>query len=250
MQSYFAFFNRPAVLPAVSGLILLMLSACSDVSPSSQVLASVDGDDITTAELEHERDQSGAPRHADISKTLLDAMVKRRVLAQVSEQMGLEQDTGYHLELRRVREQLLVEVLYRRLEGTVDDPSADRVAQFINDHPWRFDKRRVLYLSHTPEGTTSDIVADTQAFPTPPGFPIMTIRAGEHMLWEGKVRHVIETQEIPFGGELARSWASNHLKSQAVERELAKLYQDALESGRLQYAPGYGPSGIRERRRN
>lgn len=240
-------FNRTTARLLAPLAACLVLSGCGNEVPSEQVIARVDGRDVTITEFEFETErQPAAPPTAD-DIAVLEVITRRKVLAQIAEERGLEQEPRYHFEFRRAREALLVDALYRELESDTPAPSDPQIVAYIARHAWQFAERRVLVLSTGNGETARQTTIDTAGFLEQPPFPIMTIAPGQKMLWQGAVHDVLDVREVPPAPGEARTWASDRLKVQRVEEKLVSLYGRALESGQLQYAPGYGPSGTQRR---
>lgn len=250
MHSNLALFNRTALWFGGCLSICVAVAGCSDPAPSGQILARVSGEDVTVQEFEHERGRMPDVPVSQIDNSSLETMVRRRALAQLARRRDLEQDPQYHFELRRTREELLVDALYRQLENDIQKPTQQDIADYIAGHPWQFSQRRIVALSSTDETDRAGLTIDTAHYNVRPPFPVMEIASGRSMLWQGKVHNVDQVREAPLEAETARVWASDRLMSAAVEKEVTKLLRQMLESGQLQYAPGYGPSGAQGRQRN
>lgn len=238
-------------LPRAFALILcLPIVSCEDAPPSGQVIAKVNGEDVTVPEFEFEvgRRPGDPPTLQDNAQ--LENMVRRAALAQIARDRGLEQDPEYHFALRRARDELLVDALYRRLQDQIAEPSETEIAAFVKAHPWQFTNRRVLELSRGDKAVERRLTIDTAEFSSRPPFPVMEIDAGQDLFWRGDVYRVSQILALPIETEAARQWATRQLRAAKVEEKVAGLYNDLLERGRLQYAPGYGPSSKQGRSRN
>lgn len=240
-------FNRTALSIGAAFTFFWMMSGCDDSQPSGQVIARVNGDDLTLPEFEHERGRMPDVPASGIDNAVVEAMVRRRALAQIAQQQGLEQDPQYHFELRRAREELLVEALHRRLASDAVKPSDQDIVTYMAKHPWQFSERRILQLSGADNGMASELTIDTAQYSVRPPFPLMEISTDRSMLWQGRVYIVSQVREAPLEAKAGRALALDRLISQAAEQKASKLYKQVLESGRLQYAPGYGPSGAQNR---
>ena len=240
-------FNRTALSFGAALTFFLMMSGCDNSQPSGQVIARVNGDDLTLPEFEHERGRMPEVPASGIDNAVVEAMVRRRALAQIAQQRGLEQDPQYHFELRRAREELLVGALYRRLANDARKSSDQDIVTYMAKHPWQFSERRILQLSGSGGGPASELTIDTADYAVRPPFPVMEISPGRSMLWQGRVYRVSQVREAPLEAKAGRAWALNRLTSAFAEQKASALYKQVLESGRLQYAPGYGPSGAQNR---
>ncbi len=173
---------------------------------------------------------------------LVRTLVARKVLASVAQERRLEEDVRYHFALRRAREGLLVDALRRDIEKELQAFSSAEVRNHILRHPWKYSGRRLVYLSLGSSAPTTELLLDSAMFDQQPPFPVMETKQGDVMLWEGRVWRVERIQKAPLEGADARDWAERQLRNLSVEKTLERIVNRALQDGRLQYAPGYGPS--------
>lgn len=223
------------------------ITACRSDVPTGQVIAQVHDQDVTISEFAFEAGRQPATPPTGADTAVLEAIARRKVFAHIAEERGLEQEPQYHFELRRAREALLSEALYRQLEGEVAAPSGTEVDAYIAAHPWKFAERRLLILQAGSGRTVREKTIDTASFAAKPPFPIMQISLGEKMRWQGEVHEVLEVRPIGIPLSDMKRWASDRMKAEKTDEKLEKLFARVLENGQLQYAPGYGPSGTQLR---
>lgn len=245
-----ALFNCHTLPRGLALMFCLAIASCGDAPPSGQVMARVGGEDVTVPEFEFEVGRRPGDPPSLQDNAHLEIMLRRTALAQIAKDRGLEQDPKYHFALQRARDELLVDALYRRLQDQTAEPGEQEIAGFMEAHPWQFTDRRVLELSRSDKAAESALTIDTAEFSSRPPFPIMEIAAGQDMLWRGEVYRVSRILALPIEAEAARQWAARQLRAAKVEDKVAGLYNDLLASGRLQYAPGYGPSREQGRARD
>ena len=90
---------------ALLGLILpATLSGCSGAAPKGEVLARVDGKEITLRDVEAERRAAGAGLSSD---AILHRLVDRTILANAARSRGLDQGLNIPVDMRRLRNDLL-----------------------------------------------------------------------------------------------------------------------------------------------
>lgn len=243
-------FNRYPLQSCLVLICCLAIVGCGEPAPSGQIIARVSGEDVTVPEFEFEVGRRPGVPPSLQDNAVLENMLRRTALAQIARDRGLEQDPKYHFDLRRARDELLVDALYRRLQDETAKPSEPEIARFVEAHPWQFTDRRVLELSRRDKAAEVRLTIDSAEFSSRPPFPVMEIATGQDLLWRGDVYRVSRILESPIEAEAASQWASEQLRAAKVEGEVAGLYNDLLESGRLQYAPGYGPSRGQGRARN
>ncbi len=129
-------------------LVPVLISACMQQPPRDQVLARVDGDDVTRRDVAAEIAASPAAYRGDdaIHGPALAAVVDRRLLVQEAYRRGLDRTPDYIAGIRRLREVLLVQLLDRQLRATAAPVSPDRIATFQQEHPWMFGRRQTIAI--------------------------------------------------------------------------------------------------------
>jgi peptidyl-prolyl cis-trans isomerase C len=115
------------------------LAGCSK-KPTDQVVAIVNGEEISLPELNAELGNAQVPPGVDkkvVQQQLLQRLVDRRLLAQAAKDQGLDRDPAYIVEQRRVMESMLVEKLAKRTNDTIPVPTAADVDKFIAGNQWK-----------------------------------------------------------------------------------------------------------------
>lgn len=138
--------NKFWLLAAASAL---SLTACSKGAPSGQVVARVNGEEITQTELNAELAAANVPPAArdKASPAMVQRMVDRKLLAQAAKKDGIDKDPTYILLRQRGDEALLVQRHLQRQSQTVNQaPSDDEVQGYLRNHPALTDQRQQLTL--------------------------------------------------------------------------------------------------------
>ena len=121
----------------------LALAGCQKKA-EGQVVAVVNGEEITSNELNAEIAELNVPANVDKTRVraeVLQTMVKRRLLAQAAKDAGLDRDPTYVSQERRMKEQLLVSMYGKKAFDTVAVPDTAKVDQYISSHPTLFGGR-------------------------------------------------------------------------------------------------------------
>jgi EpsD family peptidyl-prolyl cis-trans isomerase len=121
----------------------LALSGCGKKA-EGQVVAVVNGEEITLNELNGEIAELNIPANVDKTRVraeVLQRMVERRLLAQSAKDAGLDRDPTYVSQERRMKEQLLVSMYGKKAFDTVAVPDTVKVDQYISSHPTLFADR-------------------------------------------------------------------------------------------------------------
>jgi EpsD family peptidyl-prolyl cis-trans isomerase len=128
--------------------LALMLSACQKKA-EGQVVAVVNGEEITLTELNAEIAEMNLPASADknmVRSRVLQRMVDRRLLVQAAKEAGLDRDPAYLTQERRMQEQLLVSMYGKKAMDTIKVPDPTSLDRFISTHPGAFSGRKRFTL--------------------------------------------------------------------------------------------------------
>lgn len=129
---------------------VLALTACSSdkEAPTGQVVATVDGDEITLAELNAE--MAGLPPEAaespSVRQGVLESIVARRLLAQKAKADKLDQQPSAAILEKRARESVLAELVTENVRKSVPKPSDEEARRYIAENPYTFDQRRIFLV--------------------------------------------------------------------------------------------------------
>jgi len=133
--------------------MLALLSACDDKAkvPTGQVVATVNGEDITVHELNGElqtlqgRIPPDAPKKL-VEQAALQSVVERKMLADVAKKRGLDKNPQFLLAERRVDEGLLVQALQADIAKAVPKTTREAAQKFIDENPQLFAERKIYAL--------------------------------------------------------------------------------------------------------
>lgn len=134
-------FGKVAYVSLVAAL--LVTSGCGKKA-TGQVVAVVNGDEITLDELNAELNSVNLPPSADkklAMRQLLQQVVDRRLLAQTAKEQGLDRDPAYVTQQRRMNEDLLVRMYAKKSADTIPVPTAAEIDKYIAEHPLVFGSR-------------------------------------------------------------------------------------------------------------
>lgn len=134
-------FGKIAYVSLVAAL--LVTSGCGKKA-TGQVVAVVNGDEITLDELNAELNSVNLPPSADkklAMRQLLQQVVDRRLLAQTAKEQGLDRDPAYITQQRRTNEDLLVRMYAKKSADTIPVPTAAEIDKYIAGHPMVFGSR-------------------------------------------------------------------------------------------------------------
>jgi EpsD family peptidyl-prolyl cis-trans isomerase len=142
---------RVAVL-ASAGAAVLALSACgnSGKPPEGQVVATIDGRDVTIHELNAEiaqiPNQGGdAPRKL-VESVALARVIERKMLVAEAQKRKLDQNPQFLLAKQRTDETLLVQALQGDIQQKVTATPRENAQKFVAENPQVFGDRKIFTL--------------------------------------------------------------------------------------------------------
>ncbi|PZO91363.1 MAG: peptidyl-prolyl cis-trans isomerase, EpsD family [Sphingomonas sanxanigenens] len=136
----------------LAGTMLLALGACGKKDAAAglekgQVIATVDGKDITihelNAELQGIQMPTGEARKI-IEQNALQQIINRRILSDIARERGLDKTPAYLLQERRADDQILVDMLQRSIASTIPQPTKSEAQKFMDDNPEMFAQRKIF----------------------------------------------------------------------------------------------------------
>jgi EpsD family peptidyl-prolyl cis-trans isomerase len=281
--------NRISTLVAAS---CLALGACRFPSvtglsgegkaPTGQVVATVNGKEITRTEMEAELAGVNAP-DAKSRKTAeqqaLQMVVVRTVLASEARKEQLDKTPDFTLQQKRLTDNLLAQTLQNKLANSVPAPSDEEAQRFITDHPDIFAQRKIFVVDtiRMARPTDPNLIKGLQPLKTLPDVDayltanhiehartsgnidavgadprlvdaIVKLPPGEVFLYPANgvllVNQVRETHVVPFQGDQAQKYALALLKKQRMQETVARgLHQIVAEAAKtVVYNDAYKPA--------
>lgn len=135
---------------AVIALSAFALAACgSKDAPSGQVVATVDGVEITQSELNAElagRQAPNAQQQKQLQAAVLNQMVARVLLANAAKEQGLDDTPEAAIAKQRAQQAALIALLEKKLGASAPAISAEEVSQFVADNSEIFANRRIYVV--------------------------------------------------------------------------------------------------------
>ncbi len=248
--------------------------------PSGQVVATVNGEEITASELRAEMRgfSSSDPKVMKAAQqAALQQIIVRNLLAQKAKEQKLDKTADYGLELRRGEQGLLAQTYQRKLaiDGAAGDPRPGRSLCLVaprrlrrpQDHGGRSGDRRAeqdlsrpLQAAQHPEEVKALFSAEGVPYQGkrvvdrhPLGQPQMVeqiskLPAGEVFVVPQRnaliFNRISQVKAAPFQGDLAVNYAMNLLRNQkaqeTVRQQTQALYKAAEPS--VVYNAAYKPA--------
>jgi EpsD family peptidyl-prolyl cis-trans isomerase len=127
------------------GSVVALCAAGAAIGAADKVLATVDGEDITSAQVRLE--MQNAPGNAAVDNAVLQGLINRKLLAAEAKKRELDKTPIGAMQLKRADDFALVEILAVELVGQPSPIPEQDVAAFINGHPTMFAQRRLISLN-------------------------------------------------------------------------------------------------------
>lgn len=140
--------NNYLRVPAVAVACALALSAC-DKKPEGQIVAVVNGEEVSLSELNQEMRGANIPEGTDrklIQRSMLQRVIDRRLLAQAAKEQGIDRDPEYIAAERRASQDLLIQMYSRKAASGIKVPDAAALDKFMAENPAMFAQRTQLQL--------------------------------------------------------------------------------------------------------
>lgn len=256
----------------------LTLQACGG-EPTGQVVAVVNGEEITQAELNSEIAALSVPPTGDrdeIRRQILQQLVDRRLMAQVAKEEGFDRDPEFITRERKLREELLVQMYGQKVAETVGIPDTAAVKKFLADNPGKFAQRvtysvdqvvfnypsdpkvlKALEADKTLEEVENTLSLfkvnysrgtnnlDSRSLPTASLKQIQSLPPGEPFVipTQGRitVSVIIGRTPVPTTEQEAAPLAANEMRAENLTKVLQSRLDDARSQADLSYQEGFAP---------
>jgi EpsD family peptidyl-prolyl cis-trans isomerase len=252
-----------------------------DKAPEGQVVATVNGEEITITELN--RELAGAsPANPEQRKAAeqaaLESIITRKLVAQASKDQKLDKTPIFAQQELQAKEAMLVGAMQRKIASTVVAPTRAEAEKYVADHPNMFANRRVMVVDQIvvaqfkpelmkefePMTTLEQIeavlvrenldfqrtttVLDTLNAPEDLTKTLATLPPNEVFIFpRGSavfVNQIRENRVMPFVGDRAVNYAMAGLKSQRTQEALSKQLEAIRKGGEAEivYNEKYKPT--------
>lgn len=135
----------------------VMLSGCDRIKglmggggePKGQVVATVDGEEITALELRAELGNFSSRDPAVVKaaqQQALQRIILRRLMAQEARNQKLDKTPEFALQMKRGEETLLAQTYQRKLASAIVQPTREEAEAYVTSNPNRFANRKVMFV--------------------------------------------------------------------------------------------------------
>ncbi len=274
----------------LSGLVVgasALVSACGSEPKAEkqlekgQVIATVNGEDVTVYELGAELQGLDAPAgeaHKKMEQAALQRLIDRKILTDIARDRKLDKTPDYLLQTRRANEQILVNLLQRDEAAKIPTSTTEDVEKFIAGNPWMFAERKLLIIDQVQFPMPADRKAldaykplktldqveqklgadgieyrrvptslDTLQLPASLTKSIMDLPQGEVFVVPAggglTANRIIEIRPTPLKGPDAIKVARDMLRRQSIAQRASSELEPLVKAARatVVYQSGYGP---------
>jgi EpsD family peptidyl-prolyl cis-trans isomerase len=256
--------------------LFMLASACTPAEPEGQVIAVVNGEEITIPEFNEEVRSRGLSIAEDPSARIrvVEDLVHRKLLVQAAKRQQLDRQPSYLLASRRASELLLADALIGP-GGAAKQPSEQEVAGFIASRPWAFGQRvlftvdRIVYAPVADERVRNSATAatsiadlervlggarvtrsrkteiwDSARLPAGWGGKLLLSRQRPVFLEQSGAivaAQVLTISKQPVSGPQAVEAAKQWIAAERREQRVARLVARAKEKADISYQPEFNP---------
>jgi EpsD family peptidyl-prolyl cis-trans isomerase len=254
--------------------MIALATACGKKEPGGQVVAVVNGEEVTRRDLAAEP-QSGMLPDGNAGQPALSAMltgvVDRKLAVAEAKRLGLDRTPQYLEQAKRLDEVMLSRTLFDRWAADTPQPHQRAIANYIAQNPQRFAGRKLFLVDRietTADQSQSDALAplasndaiaayldsrsqayrrtrtvvDSATVPLPFYRRLLALKPGEPLalVQDGGliVLAIVDTRDEPLAGAERSAEAIKALKQTTIQQRLAALRKSAA----IAYQPGYRPA--------
>lgn len=160
---------RRALLISIA---LTAVAGCSkDAPPTGQVVATVDGREITANQLRAELggfSSSDPKQRRAVEQAALQQIVMRTALAEAAKKHKIDKTPEFVELAERQRQDLLVQTWRKHIVRSVPSPSQEEAQRYIAEHPELYSERKILTVEQlrTLRPPTADLLGKLQPLNT------------------------------------------------------------------------------------
>jgi len=257
---------------AIGAVALVALAGCGgkDAKPTGQVVATVDGTEITAAELRAEMGniEGATPQQAkQIQEQALLSIVNRKIAVGAARAQKLDKTPQAEIARHRAVDLALIDLLQAKLRSAVPAASADEAQSFISDHPQNFSGRKLYIVDQViaqgtppavirqmaPLNTLEEIVAlldsnkvahnatvgtvDSLSIAPEAAAKLASLKPGEVFVTPGpgglvRISRIRETVSQPLAGPEAIKVAQGMIQQQRTQTQVGQQLEAILKAGR------------------
>jgi EpsD family peptidyl-prolyl cis-trans isomerase len=258
----------------------LLWSCGGSKAPTGQVVATVDGDEVTLSELNQEAklQNIGDANNPAIRQQLLQTIIDRKLLAGSATNQKIDRSPDYLLLRKRAEELILSDMFIRKSLTTSEQPREDQIEEFARSKPEIFTRRTIFTVDQIAFPQTDNQVLmqqlgaaksldeieqrlseagvpreratakwDSARMPEDLPQRLRSLGKGEPFVRVSNpmVAGVIVSMEsAPVPDQQRRALAAQGLIQQRVQNALTAWLERSRKAAKIQYQPAYAPKTI------
>ena len=257
----------------------LAVGGCGSKAPEGQVVATVDGQEVTLQELNAEAQAANVPENADkavVQPQLLQQVINRKLLAAAARDKNMDENGEFLVQRRRAEEALLGQMFLKQQVASVGVPKPAEITKFIADNPTAFAQRTRYTLDQIrfqrpadanqlkameKDKTMAEVAAtltqlgikfergnsqiDSGTIPPDLMQRILALPAGEpFVIPEGPLIYVsviTGRQPVATPDAEARAAAANAIRQQGTQKALRDQLETLRKNAKIEYQKGFTP---------
>lgn len=141
--------SKTSLLIGLAAAALLAGCDKKPATPTGQVIATVNGEDVTIHELNAETSLAQAPPEVPrktIETEALQRIIERKVIADVARERKLDKNPNFILQERRAEDILLAQALQADIVAKVPKTTREAAQKYIDEHPDQFADRKIYTI--------------------------------------------------------------------------------------------------------
>ncbi|WP_379551782.1 hypothetical protein [Qipengyuania sp. DGS5-3] len=256
---------------------ITLLAACGDRQPEGQVVAVVNGDEVTLQEVNAALGDAQVPEGEEaqtVRNGALANVINRRLMAGIAREDGIDSTPEFIVRKRQVEEALLVQMLTQSAAAELDAPTAAQIDSFIAENPQMFAERKLIaanqirfrtparddYIEALAEVTNMDQAVavlnrlgiefergntriDSGNLPNAMFQRMLEVGTSEPIIVPTPtvvtVSQILQVADAPLTAEQARPVAVNMINQRALAEQLEERLDAAKAEAGIEYQPGY-----------
>lgn len=264
---------------SVAAASLALLAGCDRGAPKGQVVATVNGDDVTLQELNTELQGTNISSGMDkqeAQRALLQRVIERKLVDGLAKQKGIDSGPEYQAQRRRLDEVLLAQLYAKQQLAAVPVPSGADITKFMAENAGMFSARQQLILDqirfqrpadtnslngmeavHSLDGVAAFLKTkgikydrqpaslDSAAIPATLLTQVDRLPAGEPFVIPTggvlTVNVITSRRAIANDPQQARMVAAQAWRNQKVQQSIADQLAAARKSATITYQKGFAP---------
>lgn len=249
--------------------------------PKGQVVAVVDGQEVTRTELRAEMagvNVTDPKARKEIERAALQSIVNRKLLADAAREEKIDKLPAFTVQRDRTMDALLVQAYQAKLADAVPQPSREEAQKFMAANPHVFAERKLFQVDQIRMARPTDAgilerfkplktMEEVEALLRAEGVDyrrgadridavgsdpkivaeVMRLPAGEVFVIPGPqmimINRIQSSTVLPFTGEPAVRYAQDLIRNQRRGEAVAKQFNRVVAQGgeKVRYGKGYEP---------